>query len=144
MNPIDSSSALAALATGPLGTDGAARLRGKSPEDAAREFEVLLLTQVIGAMRRTVGSSGLLSASPERRILDGVFDEAVARSVAERADLGLARQIAPHLAGRSTSRADGSATAVAGAQVPRRADESPMNARPTAPPAPPVRGRREP
>ena len=42
-------------------------LRGKPVAEVAREFEAMLLAQMIGAMRKTVGDSGLLSASPERR-----------------------------------------------------------------------------
>jgi Rod binding domain-containing protein len=95
----DPAAGLAALAAGPFGADAAERLRGRGPEEAAREFEVLLLAQLIGAMRKTVSTmdSGLLSASPERRMLDGAFDQEIARSLAERADLGLAREIAARL-----------------------------------------------
>jgi Rod binding domain-containing protein len=126
----DSAAALAALSTGPLGGGDLERLRGRSTAEVAKEFEVLLLSQVIAAMRRTVSDSGLLSASPERRILDGVFDAELARSVAERADLGIARRIAGHLDGRDAEASSASAAARArGAQVYRESDESILDAR---------------
>lgn len=69
-------------------------LRQKPVEDVAREFEALLLAQMIGAMRKTVGDSGLLQASPERKLLDGFFDLELARSLVDDVELGLARQLA--------------------------------------------------
>jgi len=86
--------AVAALAaTGPLGAEGLDALRGKPVAEVAREFEAMLLAQMIGAMRRTVGESGLLPASPERKVLDGFFDMELARALVDDLDLGLARQL---------------------------------------------------
>ena len=131
MGPLtDATAGIATLATGPFGTDAAERLRGQSAENAAREFEVLFLAQVIGAMRKTVPESGLLSPSPERRILDGAFDEQMARSLAERAHLGLADQIAKRLQADESGRAAGAGAKGQGAaQVYRQAAESPLNER---------------
>lgn len=81
------------LASGPLGNDALESLRSKPVAEVAREFEAMLLAQMIGAMRKTVGESGLLSASPERRMLDGFFDLELARSLVDDMDLGLARQL---------------------------------------------------
>ena len=102
-------SGIAALATGPLGGDDLKRLRSGSPKEVAQEFEAMLFAQMIAAMRRTVTDSGLLSSSPERRVLDGVFDHEIARSLVKQVDLGLARQIAA----QGGEKADGAAHAAA-------------------------------
>ena len=78
----------------PRGLDERRRLAGKPALEVAKEFEALLLAQVIGAMRRTVPDGGLFGTSPERRVLDGAFDQELAKSLAARADLGIARAIA--------------------------------------------------
>lgn len=83
----------AALAATPLGMESLDSLRGKPVQEVAREFEAMLLAQMIGAMRKTVGESGLLQASPERRMMDGFFDVQMARSLVDQVDLGLARQL---------------------------------------------------
>ena len=88
------------LAATPLGLDATASLdalRHKPVKEVAREFEAMLLAQMIGAMRKTVGDSGLLQASPERRMMDGFFDIEMARSLVDQVDLGLARQLTGEL-----------------------------------------------
>lgn len=90
-----------ALAAGRLGGDALESLRHKPVAEVAREFEAMLLAQMIGAMRKTVGESGLLSASPERRVLDGFFDMELARSLVDQVDLGLARQLTREVEGAS-------------------------------------------
>lgn len=77
----------------PSGDETRRRLSGKSPEAVAKEFEAILLAQVIGAMRKTVPESGILEASASRKMLDGAFDQEVARSLAEKGGLGIAKQI---------------------------------------------------
>jgi murein DD-endopeptidase MepM/ murein hydrolase activator NlpD len=79
--------------TAPSGDETRRRLAGKSPMEVAREFEAVLLAQVIGAMRRTVPESGMLEASASRKMLDGAFDQEVARSLAAKGGLGIAEQI---------------------------------------------------
>jgi len=92
--------ALTAGLTTPLGNDAVEDLRHKPLPEVAREFEAMLVAQMIGAMRKSVGDSGLLSASPERRMLDGFFDLELARSVLKGTDLGLARQLTTQLEAR--------------------------------------------
>lgn len=92
-----------ALAAGPLGGDGLEALRHKPVAEVAREFEAMLLAQMISAMRKTVGESGLLSASPERRVLDGFFDLEMARSLVDQVDLGLARQLTREVDGAAAA-----------------------------------------
>jgi flagellar protein FlgJ len=77
----------------PTGDETRRRLAGKSPEAVAKEFESILLQQVISAMRKTVPESGMLEASASRRMLDGAFDQEVARSLAAKGGLGIAEQI---------------------------------------------------
>jgi murein DD-endopeptidase MepM/ murein hydrolase activator NlpD len=72
-------------------------LRNKPVKDVAREFEAMLLAQMIGAMRKTVGDSGLLQASPDRKMMDGFFDMEMARSLVDQVDFGLARQLTGEL-----------------------------------------------
>lgn len=109
----------AALAATPLGLDSMASLdalRHKPVKEVAREFEAMLLAQMIGAMRKTVGESGLLQASPERKMMDGFFDLEMARSLVDQVDLGLARQLTSELQRKhgtddGTASIDGAATA---------------------------------
>jgi len=108
-----------ALAAGPLGGEGLEALRHKPVAEVAREFEAMLLAQMIGAMRKTVGESGLLSASPERRVLDGFFDLELARSLVDQVDLGLARQLTREVEGMK----DSSAPPELGAASPAHAEE---------------------
>ena len=71
----------------PSGDETRRRLSGKSPQAIAKEFEAIMLAQVIGAMRKTVPESGLLEASASRKMLDGAFDQEVARSLATKGGL---------------------------------------------------------
>jgi murein DD-endopeptidase MepM/ murein hydrolase activator NlpD len=110
------------IPTAPLGMDDPKRLAGKPVKDVAREFEVMLLAQVIGEMRKTVGDSGLLEKSPDRRVLDGAFDVEVARSLSAHSDFGVARQITAQLgkrAGAPPAQAEASAPAAAAEAKPK-------------------------
>lgn len=84
------------LAATPHG-DGSSELQGRSVEEVAREFEAMLVTQMISAMRKTVGESGLLQASPHRKVFDGVFDNQLAKSLVDGGGLGLAESLASQL-----------------------------------------------
>lgn len=126
--PLDPLLLSGAMAATPTGGDPADRLRGKSPLEVAREFEAVLVAQMIAAMRRSVSESGLLSASPERRMLDGIFDQEVARSLVEQMDLGLARQLAEQIERQSAAQAQGPQGATGGTPalgpIARSAQES--------------------
>ena len=50
----------------PSGDETRRRLSGKSPVEVAKEFEAVLLAQMISAMRKTVPESGMLEASANR------------------------------------------------------------------------------
>lgn len=78
---------------GPSGDEEQRRLAGKKPMEVAKEFEAVLLAQVIGAMRRTVPDSEMVEMSTSRKMLDGAFDHEVARSLAAKGGLGIAEQL---------------------------------------------------
>jgi hypothetical protein len=56
---------------------------------AAGELQVMFLTQLMQAMRRTIPENDFLPPSPARSVYEGAFDRAVANSMAERDPLGL-------------------------------------------------------
>ncbi len=106
----------------PTGDETRRRLAGKSPMEVAKEFEAILVAQMIGAMRRTVPESGTLEASASRRMLDGAFDQEVARSLVAKGGLGIAEQIVGQIERQQQARekASGStASAVASAAMAR-------------------------
>lgn len=129
---IDPSVLLAATPHG-AGNDA----KGRSPEEVAREFESMLVTQMIGAMRKTVGESGLLPASPQRKVLDGVFDNEMARSLVAGGGLGLAESLAKQIHEQEMRRAepgaaglptDGQITSGFGTRIDPITGESQMHA----------------
>jgi Rod binding domain-containing protein len=68
--------------------------RGESPETtAARELQVVFLTQLMDAMRRTIPESGLTDASPSRKVYEGAFDRVVAETLARTDPLGMVQQL---------------------------------------------------
>jgi Rod binding domain-containing protein len=64
---------------------------GEARRAAAGELQVMFLTQLLSAMRKTVPESDFLPRSPERNVYEGVFDRAVAEAVAKTDPLGLVR-----------------------------------------------------
>jgi murein DD-endopeptidase MepM/ murein hydrolase activator NlpD len=95
------------LAATPEGLDDRTRLAGKTPHQIALEFESVLVAQLVSAMRSTVPQSDLLEASTSRRVLDGAFDQEMARALSGRGGLGVAavieRQLDPHAGTASTA-----------------------------------------
>ena len=65
----------------------------KAGPAAAKELEVLFLTQLLRAMRKTIPENDLLPRAPARDVYEGVFDRTVAASMAERDPLGIIRGI---------------------------------------------------
>ena len=112
-DPISAASVF--VPTTPSGDETRRRLSGKSPMEVAKEFESVLLAQVISAMRKTVPESGLLEASANRKMLDGAFDQEVARSLAAKGGLGIAEQIVGQIERQNAARpAPGSVPRVGG------------------------------
>ena len=99
------------LPAAPRGIDEQRRLAGKSPLEVAREFEAMLVAQVISAMRQTVPSSDVLSGGAANKILDGAFDQELARSVVKDARLGLAEELAAQIARQQHAREGAAAEA---------------------------------
>ena len=142
-----------ALPAAPSGIEEQRRLRGKPPLAVAREFEAILLAQMLGAMRQTVPSSGLLQAASAHRVLDGAFDQEVARSLVARADFGIARQLAAQLERHGGARPEGAGVSPAAAGLaaaPMRAGRAGITSagpppaaggQPEAAVVPPVEGR---
>ena len=64
---------------------------GEARRAAAGELQVIFLTQLLSAMRKTVPESDFLPRSPARNVYEGVFDRAVAEAVARTDPLGLVR-----------------------------------------------------
>jgi Rod binding domain-containing protein len=73
--------------------DGSLDALRRRPEsarpEAAKQVEVLFLTQLIRAMRKTVPENEFLPRSPARDVYEGAFDRTVAQAMAERDPLGL-------------------------------------------------------
>jgi Rod binding domain-containing protein len=64
---------------------------GEARQAAAGELQVIFLTQLLSAMRKTVPESDFLPRSPARNVYEGAFDRAVAEAVAKTDPLGLVR-----------------------------------------------------
>lgn len=106
------------LPSTPRGLDEQQRLGHKSPLEIAREFETMLVAQVIAAMRKTVSSASELFGGGSNdgganKVLDGAFDQELARSITKDAHLGLAEQLAAQIERHqhAASAASGAATA---------------------------------
>jgi Rod binding domain-containing protein len=74
--------------------DGLRRRPESARPEAAKQVEVLFLTQLIRAMRKTVPENDFLPRSPARDVYEGAFDRAVAQAMAERDPLGLVDRLA--------------------------------------------------
>jgi Rod binding domain-containing protein len=84
------------LPLGAVGLDGANLddiRRTAGPRRAAEELQVVFLTHLIQALRRTVPESDFLPPSPARKVYDGLFDRAVAERLAAGDPLGLVRAL---------------------------------------------------
>ena len=56
---------------------------------AAKELEVVFLTQLLRAMRKTIPENDFLPRSPARSVYEGAFDHSVAAAMAATDPLGL-------------------------------------------------------
>ncbi|MFN8542735.1 MAG: hypothetical protein U0807_00775 [Candidatus Binatia bacterium] len=74
--------------------------RDRARAAAGRELETTFLTQLLGALRKTVPQSDFLPRSPSRDVFDGVFDRAVAEAMAARDPLGVVKTMAAADPGR--------------------------------------------
>jgi len=60
---------------------------------AAGELQVLFMTQLLAAMRKTIPENDFLPKSPARSVYEGMFDRSVAEALAARDPLGLTAQL---------------------------------------------------
>lgn len=67
---------------------------------AAQEFETVLMSQLLKAMRATERSSDLLEECAGREVFDQMFSEAIAKEMVESNSLGMTRVIYHDLGGR--------------------------------------------
>lgn len=97
MSLLDLTSQALPLGAGDVDTGRLDALRRMAPGEgkkaAAGELEVMFLTQLIQAMRRTIPQDDFLPPSPARSVYEGAFDRAVASSIAERDPLGMVRAL---------------------------------------------------
>ena len=70
----------------------------RSPEQAVRGFEEILLQMVVRAMRRTVGQGGLFGSQPAHGVYEHFVEQALSTALASR-DLGMGRLLLPALRG---------------------------------------------
>lgn len=61
----------------------------KNPEKVARDFEALLLKQMIDSMWNTVPKEGLLSGSNEENMYRDMLNQALATSISEGKGIGV-------------------------------------------------------
>ena len=66
---------------------------GDARRAAAVELQVMFMTELLSAMRKTVPESDFLPRSPSRSIYEGTFDRAVAQAIAARDPLGLVERL---------------------------------------------------
>jgi len=87
--------ALAApLTDGGMDLDSIRRATGpKATQAAAKELEVVFLSQLIQAMKKTIPKNDFLPEAPSRETFDGVFDRTMASAIAERDPLGLVAKL---------------------------------------------------
>jgi Rod binding domain-containing protein len=62
---------------------------------AARELQVIFLTQLLRALRATVPENDFLPRSPARDVYEGMFDRSVAEAMAASDPLGMVARMAP-------------------------------------------------
>jgi Rod binding domain-containing protein len=60
-----------------------------SPKEAAKQFESLLLQQMISSMWESVPKGGLLSGGKEEQFFSDMLHEALAKSIAEGEGIGI-------------------------------------------------------
>jgi len=95
---------------------------------AARELATTFVTELVGAMRRTIPDAGLTEKSAERGVLEGVFDRTLAEALTARDGLGLERQIAGQAPGIARPHAGYPSPSIAPLKVsPGPADSSGEN-----------------
>lgn len=97
--------------------------RAQDAEAAARELSTVFLTQLLGAMRKTVPDAGLFPRSEARTVYEGAFDRTMAEVLSQGDPFGLVKMMAPAEAPLKVS--GPSADSLGGQPLPRGAEEGP-------------------
>ncbi|MCW5893730.1 MAG: rod-binding protein [bacterium] len=97
--------------------------RARDAQAAARELGTVFLTQLIGALRKTVPDAGLFPRSEARTVFEGAFDRTMAEVLGEGDPFGLVKAMAPPGAGLKVS--GPSADSSGGQPLPTSAEEGP-------------------
>jgi flagellar protein FlgJ len=61
----------------------------KQPEEAAKQFEALLVKQMLDSMWSTVPKGGIVSGSNEESLYRDMFNEALSNSISEGKGIGI-------------------------------------------------------
>ncbi|MEJ5329298.1 MAG: hypothetical protein WHT07_04015 [Desulfobaccales bacterium] len=109
------------------GRDRQVREAHKGLAQACQEVEELFLTQLLGALRRTL-LNGLKKSDTQREKYQALADQEVAKALAASGGLGLGRLLYQHLAGERLSRPERESHG-------ERESESPRDSRGTGPAA---------
>ena len=72
-------------------------------DKAARDFEALLLHQMVKSMWRTVPSNGMLSGSKEEELYRDMLNEALATSISEGQGIGIRDLVVKEMEKRESS-----------------------------------------
>lgn len=81
-NVLKNQTALNALRSGSRGVDSDATRAAL--REASQEFEAVFINQLVAAMRKTVGESGLIEKSNAEKMFEGLLDEEWSRQLAGR------------------------------------------------------------
>lgn len=83
--------------------DAAGPVQPDRLEQASRDFEAILIQEMLKAMRETVPEGGLLDAGRSEEMFSAMLDDQVARSAASRSEGSLAAALYRQLRGGGPS-----------------------------------------
>ncbi len=83
-----------------------AQFSAQREQQALEEFERVFLYQMLREMRKTVPDGGLFAPSPAQKFFEESLDDALAGSMAESGQLGIAKQIKAQWEQTRAARAD--------------------------------------
>mgnify|MGYP001576401297 CR=1 FL=1 len=113
------------LRSGNRGADPAATRQAL--REVAKEFEAVFLNQLVSAMRKTVGESGLIDKGEGEKVFEGMLDEEWARNLAGRHGAGGLSDLIYRQLSRRMGLDDGTQT---GGQAPHSLAQLPLTVSP--------------
>jgi len=81
--------------------------KGAQLQDVAKEFEALFLSHMLSVMRNTIDESGLTDKGPGQDIYTEMFDQELARNLAQRGALGISDLITRNLSNQEPAAQSG-------------------------------------